>query len=228
MARAMKFVSQQWKDGQWRAIELPGATDLDQWEQSWKIFRTGCIMLGIATAAVLDRYSAEFKQRVSDHPGVWHLAAQADIRCRSECWQQELRRQQSFHQTHPQMSSFVPEMPPGHHHEPLQGFTLDYTGNHGVEDFACRRVSQGLCEELAKAYEKWVTEHPRRDPEWELRLTEEQRGADLWSKKRTVEDESEECIGGLRNPSASVQKVPGLVPIGQMLNEGTGRVGERS
>ena len=111
MARAMKFVSQQWKDGQWRAVELPGATDLDQWEQSWKIFRTGCIMLGIATAAVLDRYSSEFKQRVTDHPGVWHLAAQADIRCRSEYWQQELRRQQAFHQTHPQMSSFVPEMP---------------------------------------------------------------------------------------------------------------------
>ena len=28
IARAMKFVSQQWKDGQWRSVELPGASHL--------------------------------------------------------------------------------------------------------------------------------------------------------------------------------------------------------
>ena len=111
IARAMKFVSQQWKDGQWKAVELPGASNLETWEQSWRIFRTACLMLGVATSAVLDRYAAEFRQRVNDHPGVWHLAAQADIRCRSEFWPQELRRQQAFHESQPQLSAYVPEMP---------------------------------------------------------------------------------------------------------------------
>ena len=111
IARAMKFVSQQWKDGQWKAVELPGASNLDTWEQSWRIFRTACLMMGVATSAVLDRYAAEFRQRVNDHPGVWHLAAKADIRCRSEFWPQELRRQQAFHESQPQLSAYVPEMP---------------------------------------------------------------------------------------------------------------------
>ena len=84
IARAMRFVSQQWRDGQWKAVELPGATNLDAWEESWRIFWTGALMLQMATAATLDRYAAEFRARVLQHPDVWHLAAQADIRCRTE------------------------------------------------------------------------------------------------------------------------------------------------
>ena len=84
IARAMRFVSQQWRDGPWKAVELPGATNLDAWEESWRIFWTGALMLQMATAATLDRYAAEFRARVLQHPDVWHLAAQADIRCRTE------------------------------------------------------------------------------------------------------------------------------------------------
>ena len=101
IARAMKFTSQALKDGQWKAVELPGAANILAWEESWRIFRTACIMLDIAKPAVLDRYSAEFRNRVAEYPDVWHLAAQADIRCRSEWWQQEQRRQHSFHLAHP-------------------------------------------------------------------------------------------------------------------------------
>lgn len=111
IARAMKFVSQQWKDGQWRSVELPGASHLRAWEESWRIFRTGCIMLNVATAAILDRYANEFRNRVSQHPDIWFLAAQADIRCRSEFWAQERLRQESFHQAHPNMSAYVVDMP---------------------------------------------------------------------------------------------------------------------
>ena len=111
LARAMKFTSQVLKDGQWRAVELPGATNLASWQESWRIFRTGCLMLDIASSAVLDRYAAEFRSRVSEHPNCWHLAAQADIRCRSEFWTQELRRQEAFHSAHSDMSSFSPTQP---------------------------------------------------------------------------------------------------------------------
>ena len=89
LARAMKFTSQLWKDGQWKPVEIPGASSLLAWEESWRIFRTASLMLNLATAATLDRYAAAFKARVHEYPNVWHLAAQADIRCRSEFWIQE-------------------------------------------------------------------------------------------------------------------------------------------
>ena len=111
IARAMRFVSQQWRDGQWKAIELPGAANLDAWEEAWRIFRTAALMLQLATAATLDRYAAEFRTRVLQHPDVWHLAAQADIRCRTEFWSQEKRKQEAFHATHPPLSAFIPEQP---------------------------------------------------------------------------------------------------------------------
>lgn len=65
----------------------------------------------LATAATLDRYSASFKARIHEYPNVWHLAAQADIRCRSEFWIRELRRQEAFFAAHPQLSSFSPKQP---------------------------------------------------------------------------------------------------------------------
>ena len=111
IARAMKFVSQQWRDGQWKAVELPGASSLDAWEESWRIFRTAAIMTQLASAATLDRYAAEFRTRVLQHPEVWHLAAQSDIRCRTELWAQEKRKLEAFHASHPALSAFVPEQP---------------------------------------------------------------------------------------------------------------------
>lgn len=68
-------------------------------------------MLEAATAAALDRCSAEFRNRVGQRPGMWFLAAQADIRCRSEFWVQERRRQEEFHASHPSMSSYNPLRP---------------------------------------------------------------------------------------------------------------------
>lgn len=111
LARQMKFVNQTWRDGAWKTVEVPGASSYDAWLEAWRIFRTAAIMLEMATSAVLDRYAAEFKQRIQQHPGVWHLAAQADIRCRSEFWGQERRRQEAFRASHPQMSAYNPKQP---------------------------------------------------------------------------------------------------------------------
>ena len=77
-------------------------------EESWRIFRTAAIMLNLASSAVLDSYASELKQRVAD---CRHIAAQADIRWRSEWWTAELRRQEAFHQAHPGWSNFSPLQP---------------------------------------------------------------------------------------------------------------------
>ena len=111
LARQMKFTSQVLKDGQWKTVELPGASSIASWEESWRIFRTAAIMLSVASPSVLDRYAAEFRSRVHEYPDCWHLAAQADIRCRSEFWLQEKRRQEEFHAAHANMSSFNTAQP---------------------------------------------------------------------------------------------------------------------
>ena len=111
IARTMKFTAQVLKDGQWKAVELPGAANWPTWEEAWGTFRTAAIMLRIATAATLDRYAMEFKMRIQEHPDAWRLAAQADIRCRSEWWMQERRRQEAFHAAHRTLSSFAPLQP---------------------------------------------------------------------------------------------------------------------
>jgi hypothetical protein len=111
LARAMKFMSQEFRDGKWANIELQGASNLHSWEESWRIFRTAAIMLGLATSSTLDRYSLEFRERVREYPNCWHIAAQADIRCRSEWWTLELRKQEAFHAAQPQLSAFNPAQP---------------------------------------------------------------------------------------------------------------------
>ena len=71
LARRMRFTSQVLKDGQWKPIELPGASSVKTWEAAWRICRTESIMVGLASTAVLDRYSAEFGQKVQEYPECW-------------------------------------------------------------------------------------------------------------------------------------------------------------
>jgi hypothetical protein len=111
LARAMKFMSQEFRDGKWSNVELQGASHMHAWDESWRIFRTAAIMLGLATPSTLDRYSLEFRERVREHPNCWHIAAQADIRCRSEFWTLELRKQEAFHAAQPQLSAFNAAQP---------------------------------------------------------------------------------------------------------------------
>jgi len=68
LARRMQF--QVLKDGHWKPIELPGASSIKTWEAAWRICRTESIMVGLASTAVLDRYSAEFRQKVEEYPRV--------------------------------------------------------------------------------------------------------------------------------------------------------------
>ena len=111
LARQMKFTSQVLKDGQWRTVEMPGASSFTAWEEAWRIFRTAAIMLNMASPSVLDRYASEFKNRVQEYPDCWHIAAQADIWCRSEYWLQEKRRQEEFHHAQPTLSVYNSAQP---------------------------------------------------------------------------------------------------------------------
>ena len=98
-------------DGKWRSMELPGPSSLEAWEGCFAVFRTAAIMDGTAHPASLDKYADEFKRRVRRYPWCWHLALQADLRCRTEFWLDERRRQEAFHASSPTLSTFSPQMP---------------------------------------------------------------------------------------------------------------------
>ena len=98
-------------DGSWRTIELPGADCLDTWRDCWAVFKTAAVMCKMAFPATLDRYDMQFTERCRRYPDAWHLCAQADIRCRTEFIVEERRRQELFHNAHPSMSAFMPDMP---------------------------------------------------------------------------------------------------------------------
>jgi len=82
--------------GEWRSRELRGPDCLEAWESCYDVFKTAALMHGTAMAATLDTYAANFKRRVRKCHWCWHLALQADWRCRSECWVEERRRQEAF------------------------------------------------------------------------------------------------------------------------------------
>lgn len=94
-------------DGKMKLREMRGPGDLAAWEKAWRVFRTAALMTGLATAAVLDVYAARFKQRVERHPNAWATCVLADVRCRSEWWEHEHRRQVDFHASSPELSGLT-------------------------------------------------------------------------------------------------------------------------
>ena len=111
-AKNLKFTSHFFDNsGSWRCKEIPGPDSFSTWEACWRVFRTAAIMCDIAAPAVLDRYAARFRERVDRFSDVWHLCVLADTRCRSEFWEAEHRRQAHFHDSHPDLSAFVPVRP---------------------------------------------------------------------------------------------------------------------
>lgn len=56
----------------------------------------------------------------------------------------------------------------------------------------------------------------QRPDSWKLWFKEDAKVKDLFSKKAQVERENELCIGGLRNPWHSVQKLPKWKQVGSI------------
>ena len=98
-------------DGGWKIVEVPGPASYEDWEASWEIFRSVCIAGEIATLASLDIYLAKFKERVREYPKAWHLAATADLICRSEEWVLGKRRLERAQAASPNLSLINPSMP---------------------------------------------------------------------------------------------------------------------
>ena len=112
MERAMFFtVHFAGPDGKWRATELKGPENIEAWEACWEVFKTAAIMANLASVANLDYYAKKFKTRVARYHWAWHLAIQADWRCRTEWWVEEKRAQESFHASSPRLSAYEPERP---------------------------------------------------------------------------------------------------------------------
>ena len=68
-------------------------------------------MLKISTAATLTRYAQRFAERCERYPRAWHICVVAEDRCSSEFLPAERRRQERFHEIHPNMSAHEVDMP---------------------------------------------------------------------------------------------------------------------
>ncbi|CAK0856481.1 unnamed protein product, partial [Prorocentrum cordatum] len=97
--------------GQWRTQEIPGPDSLEIWEDSYEVYKAAALSLGASQQATLTLYAAEFRQRVLDNLGCWHLTPAADFLARSEQLANERRRLERFHEKSPTLSSWNPKMP---------------------------------------------------------------------------------------------------------------------
>ena len=97
--------------GIWRTTEVPGPEDYTVWEAGFEVFKHAAVADGIATLATLNHYQSEFKERVMQYPGCWHIAADADVQARSEHLLNTRRRLEVDYARDPIRSDYEPLMP---------------------------------------------------------------------------------------------------------------------
>jgi hypothetical protein len=97
--------------GTWKTTEVPGPEDYSVWEAGYEVFKHAAVADGICHLATLNAYQSEFKERVMLYPGCWHIAAEADVRARSEHVLSVRRRLEVDHGRDPTRSNFEPLMP---------------------------------------------------------------------------------------------------------------------
>ena len=168
-------------NGSWQPVEVAGSSSLEVWRDSWAVFRTAAIMLDIASPAALDDYATCFEERCRLFPRAWHICAQADIRCRSEHWAEEFRRQAEWHRAQPGFSPYDPSRPwnsvireaanaDKFWTKELNDPALRYTLGHGqrVPSFVDQQVEQehGLTLFKKQKGSRANQDGTRRDKEW--------------------------------------------------------------
>ena len=107
-------------DGTFKAIEVPGPPNYDQWLSSWRVFENTLLMLvnevsptvsfPIVTQSALEEYKDSFRDMVVNYPEAWHLLVTAEDRCRCEHFP-TLRRLWEDKHTKGQAPDFVIEQP---------------------------------------------------------------------------------------------------------------------
>ena len=111
-----------------------------------------------------------------------------------------------------------------HQHPPLEGFAFDFWGSKTFLTSLAAEYPQGLCEELAKSFLKSLELQPDRQPMVHKLVKDSDGRRFVESKKGQQEAENDECVGGLRNPVYSIQKVPGWKAVGSLLFEMLGSI----
>eukprot|EP00434_Breviolum_minutum_P040624 symbB.v1.2.036105.t1/scaffold5010.1/size60825/7 len=71
-------------DGSFLQKDLPGPASFQAWMASWRVFKTACLMLNIATLSSLETYSRHIEKLVLQWPSAWGLVASADDQARAE------------------------------------------------------------------------------------------------------------------------------------------------
>ena len=83
--KAQKFrVYQPLGDGTFMMRELPGPQNWLQWLTSWRVYKAACLMLNIASLAVLQVYEKHIERLTLQWPRCWGLIYQAEDKARAE------------------------------------------------------------------------------------------------------------------------------------------------
>ncbi|CAE7737152.1 unnamed protein product [Symbiodinium sp. CCMP2456] len=72
------------QDGTFVAKDLPGPPDYAAWLNSYRVYKTALLMLGVVSLSVLQAYEEFIEKVTRRYTGAWHLVACADDRARSE------------------------------------------------------------------------------------------------------------------------------------------------
>jgi hypothetical protein len=79
--------------GELKPVEIFGPACVEDWEQCFHVFRTGCLMLNAVALGTLDRYRDLIKYYSARYSGkVWVIIYQADVRARLEHIERMKRR----------------------------------------------------------------------------------------------------------------------------------------
>ncbi len=107
-------------DGTFKAVEVPGPPNYDQWLSSWRVFENTLLMFvnkvsdmvsfPIVTQSALEEYKDSFRDMVVNYPEAWHLLVTAEDRCRCEHFPR-LRRLWEDKHAKGQAPDFVVEQP---------------------------------------------------------------------------------------------------------------------
>ena len=106
--------------------------------------------------------------------------------------------------------------PPLHNHGSLQSWDVEFAGGTSFRTSGTTEYPQGLCEELARSYERALAAAPHNKPKAEV-VWREDGCAGEGSKKRKCEDENRDCVGGLRQAHRAVEKLVGWQTVGAEL-----------
>ena len=79
-------------DGSYLMKDLPGPQNFQQWLVSWRVFKTGAIMLGAVSLASLQLYERAIEKLVLQWPRVWGLICAAEDKARAERLEKLRRR----------------------------------------------------------------------------------------------------------------------------------------